>query len=113
MEALRSEIAEESEELPDAAFFNSLTLACTPSAFFEVMVMCIKNNGLLYQAHVKKKRKVRHNKLETELKELKANFRENVNNILERERELAAVIEKELKSELKHMKKFDRLSNEK
>ena len=32
---------------------------------------------------------------------------------MERERELAAVIEKELKSELKHMKKFDRLNNEK
>ena len=47
MEALRSEIAEESDELPDAAFFNSLDLTCTPSAFFKVMVMCIKNNGLL------------------------------------------------------------------
>ena len=75
--------------------------------------MGIKNNSLTYQAHVYKWRKAKIQKLNDEIKELKKDFRINVNQILEMEHELAAVIEKDLKRELAQMKTFDRLNNEK
>ena len=113
IEGLRAEIDADTDDLPGIAFFNNLSLSCSPDTFFEVLIMCIKNNSLLYQAHVYKKRTAMHQKLDNEIKELKKNFRENVNTILARERELAGVIESNLKQELKHMKIFDRLNNEK
>ena len=75
--------------------------------------MGIKNNSLNYQAHVYKRRKAKIQKLNDEIKELKKDFTINVNQILEMEHELAAVVEKDLKRELAQMKTFDRLNNEK
>ena len=113
IEGLRVGITADMEELPDMDFFNSLTLSCNPSVFLEVLIICIKNTGLLYQSHVYKKQRAKLTNLEGEIQELKKNFRENVNNILDRERELAIILETQLKSELKHMKTFERLNNEK
>ena len=113
IEGLKADISADMEEMPDMDFFNSLPLSCSPSVFFEVLVMSIKDHGLLYQSHVYKKQRAKQSNMEEKIKELKKNFRENVNAILDRELELANIVETQLKSKLKHMKTFDRLNNEK
>ena len=110
---LRTEIKLDLEELPGIDFFANLTLSCNNANFFEVLVMCIKNSCLLHQAHTYKAKKAQFNKLNKEISELKKNYSGNVQDILNKERELAAITEAELKKELKHMQRFCRLNNEK
>ena len=113
IEGIKAEIRDEYANIPDINFFISLNLSCSPDFFFEMLIMGIKNNSLTYQAHVYKWRKAKIQKLNDEIKELKKDFRINVNQLLEMEHELAAVIEKDLKRELAQLKTFDRLNNEK
>ena len=77
------------------------------------LIMNIKNSCLLHPSHVFRARKAKETKLNTEITNLKKDYSHNVNNILIKERELAIVTEIELKKELKHIKKFERLNNEK
>ena len=101
------------EELPNLNFFETLELNCNPCTFFEVLVMNIKNSALAHQAHFYKIKKQKVESMSKVLSELKRNYQTNSREILIIERNLALTIENELKTELKHMRKFEKLNNEK
>ena len=101
------------EELPNLNFFETLELNCNPCTFFEVLVMNIKNSALAHQAHFYKIKKQKVESMSKILSELKRNYQTNSREILIIERNLALTIENELKTKLKHMRKFEKLNNEK
>ena len=111
--ANRTEINLKLGELPDLNFFESLELECNSCTFFEVAVMAIKNGAMLHQAHYYKVKKAKVANLIENLKTLKKDYRSNEALIFEKERELAQLIELELRAELKHMRLFEKINSEK
>jgi len=111
--ANRGEIQLIFNDIPDLEFFENLELSCDHCTFFEVAVMSIKNGAMLHQAHFYNLKKAKVNKLTEDLNGWKKNYSQNVNRIQLGERELANIIESELKVELEHMRVFDRLNSEK
>jgi exonuclease III len=111
--ANRGEINLIFNDLPGLDFFENLTLTCDSCTFFEVSVMAIKNGAMLHQSHYYNLKKAKVNRLTLEINNWKKSYNLNVNRILAGERELATIIENELKVELEHMRVFDKLNNEK
>jgi hypothetical protein len=101
------------ETLPDMEFFESLQLSCEPDIFFEGMILSLKNEVLAKQARTFKLKRIRKDKIRSELAKLKVNYKENANQIYALELLLDTIIEQELKEELIKYEKFHRLNDEK
>jgi len=113
IEGKRAEIRLKFDELPDLLFFENLNLGCSEDIFFQTLVSCIKVNTLSHQSNIFKLRGIRNKILISNIVLLKRNFEQNIEQILNKERELSVLMEADLKEELAHFKKFENLNNEK
>ena len=99
--------------LPNLAIFENMPIDCTYDVFFEILVMQIKSTALSFQSFYYKLSNVKKDQLRKKLKQLKISFHIHQNEIRLLESELANIEENELKDELKLLKNFERLNNEK
>jgi hypothetical protein len=109
---MRAEVRLEMEDFPLLDYFENLTKNCKDAIFFEALASCVKNSVLAYQAYFYRVKNARHLRLTNRITELKHSFTENLNAILEVERELSNIEENERKTELEHFKTFSILNAE-
>ncbi len=90
---LRAEVRLEMEDFPVLEYFESLAKNCNDAVFFEALTSVVKNSVLAYQADFYRVKNARQLRLTNRITELKHSFTENLNAILEVERELSIIEE--------------------
>jgi hypothetical protein len=110
---LLAEASEIFETLPQLDYLESLPLSVGPDVFFEGLVLSVKNQVLSKQSYIFRMKKIRKTMITERIRLLKKNLVDNYEEIYRYEAILNNIIEGELKDELLHYKKFERLNNEK
>jgi hypothetical protein len=101
------------ETMPELSFFENLDLIPEPDFFFEGLVLAVKSEVLSKQATIFKTKKFRKLLLTDRIRALKENVIDNHDEIVRHEALLTELIDSDLKDELLHYSKFERLNNEK
>jgi hypothetical protein len=104
----RTEIESQFERLPRLDYFESLPLTCDEKAFFETLIMKIKNISLSSQHSFYKIKNITKQQLLNRIKLLKIEYLQNQNEIFELEGRLSSIIDNDLKEELKNIKNFEK-----
>jgi hypothetical protein len=110
---LRDNINNLLANLPTVDTSETYEVSCDRDVFLEILIMAIKNSSLSHQHNFFKIKNARKLSLEKRLTALKLDFNANSGEILRTERELNNVTEQDLRDEIKKMKQFEKLNNEK
>jgi hypothetical protein len=109
----RTDILDLFEQLPRLDFFEQLVLSCNSVSFFETLIMSIKNVTLSQQHFFHKAKNSKKNNLQKSISELKREYITNQVTIFELENTLTELIEGDLRDELRLMRNFEQLNDEK
>jgi hypothetical protein len=101
------------EQLPSIEELQNCDLTCNHDAFFEVLIMAVKNSSLSHQHNIFKIKNAKKKAMEKKICSLKLNVHANAGEILRLEKLLSNIIEGELRDELMKMHKFEKLNDEK
>jgi hypothetical protein len=114
IEGKRGEIMAIFDELPSVELLDTLDLDPAPDIFLETLILCVKNYALLEQRRCIKLKNLKKSILISEVKTLKKNNANLLNQeaIHQAELNLTNHIESELKIELQNYKKFENLNSE-
>ncbi len=110
---LNMEIRDLREHLWDPETYGKLSLTCDDDVFLEVLMGNIKGSVVSFQSWVKKVDNARKSLLIKSITNLRSDFNANAELILEKERELSTLTEKEITAKVRNMKIFDCLNSEK
>jgi hypothetical protein len=100
------------DDMPELTFFENLDKTCGDEIFFETLANSIRNNTLSHQSTIFTVKNARKQRLMNLISDLKRQFNENSNEILNLERELSVIEENERKQELEHYRTFSILNAE-
>jgi len=102
------------DELPSVELLDTLDLDPAPDIFLETLILCVKNYALLEQRRCIKLKNLKKSILISEVKTLKKNNANLLNQeaIRQAELNLTSHVESELKIELQNYKKFENLNSE-
>jgi hypothetical protein len=114
IEGKRGEIMAIFDELPSVELLDTLDLDPAPDIFLETLILCVKNYALLEQRRCIKLKNLKKSILISEVKTLKKNNANLLNQeaIRQAELNLTSHVESELKIELQNYKKFENLNSE-
>jgi hypothetical protein len=110
---LNATISELRDQLWDPSDYANLQLTCSDDVFLEVLLSNIKGSVVSFQTWNKRLETCKKSQLIKEINELRSDFLNNSETILEKENNLAALIDKETTAKVRQMKILDCLSSEK
>jgi hypothetical protein len=113
IQLLRREVVQLLDELPRLDYFESLTLTCDDKSFFETLIMSVKNVTLSAQHNYYKTKTVSKETLKKRITELKKDFLRNQDEVFALEGRLSRLVDADLTEELRLVKNFERLNDEK
>jgi hypothetical protein len=113
LEATKASIRDFRERLWNPSTYDKLTLNYRGDTFLEVLLSNIKGSVISFQTWTKRLDTVKKNILINEIQNLKKDFFNNSESILQREKDLCDIIEAETVAKVRNMKIFDCLNSEK
>ncbi len=113
IQLLRREVVQLLDMLPRLDYFKSLSLMCDDKSFFETLIMTVKNVTLSAQHTYYKTKTVSKETLKKRIAELKKDFLRNQDEVFALEGRLSRLVDADLSEELRMVKNFERLNDEK
>jgi exonuclease III len=101
------------ETLPALEYFEKIPVTVDPDVFFEGLILSVKNEILTKQSAIFKLKNHRKKVLRERIWYLKADYKNNFDEIHRQERLLNNIIEQDLRKELENYKIFERVNQEK
>jgi exonuclease III len=107
---IRLQILKNSIDLPSV---ENVNLTCGNDIFLETLLINVKNEVVSHQSFMRKKKLEKIDELKKLIVELKSNYTENENKILENEKKLNDFLDTEMRAELQKFKNYEILHMEK